>query len=406
MIILILNSGSSSLKFQLFHRGKQEIIAKGVCERIGLGDALLKYTIGEQPRVEIKEAMPTHKEAVNFMLKIITSGETAVIKGIEEIAAIGHRMLHGGEYFDRSVVIDDDVMKKLESLVDLGPLHMPPNIMGVKVCRDIMPDKINVAVFDTAFHQTMPDYVYMYALQYELYEKYRIRRYGFHGSSHRYISEKAQEFFGKKDIKIISVHLGNGGSLTAIKNGKCFDTSMGLTPLEGIIMGTRSGSIDPAIISFLQDHTGESVAEICNNRLNKKSGMLGFTGVSSDQRDIENAASAGDQRSQLALKMQAYSIKKYIGSYLAALNGVDAIVFTGGIGENCGLVRERICSEMEGLGIVLDKEKNLKIKPKKDGIDISLPDSKVKILVIPTDEEFIIARDVIEILLASKKVHA
>lgn len=405
MIILILNSGSSSLKFQLFHRGSQQIIAKGVCERIGMGDAVLKYKMGTKPCIEITEPMPTHKEAINFMLKIITTGDTAVLSGIAEIAAIGHRMLHGGEYFDRSVVIDDEVMKKLEMLVDLGPLHMPPNIMGAKVCREIMPNKISVAVFDTAFHQTMPDYAYMYALQYELYEKYRIRRYGFHGSSHRYIAEKSQEFFGKKDIKIISAHLGNGGSLTAIKNGQCLDTSMGLTPLEGIIMGTRSGSIDPAIIAFLQEHTGETVAEICNNRLNKKSGILGFTGVSSDQRDVEKAAVAGDKRCQLALKMQAYSIKKYIGSYIAALNGIDALVFTGGIGENCELVRERICSEMSGLGIVLDKQKNSNLEHNNKGVDLSAPDSKVKILVIETDEEFIIARDVIEILLERKEVH-
>lgn len=396
MSVLALNCGSSSVKYQLLGWSKLEVLAKGQIDRIGLLNSNISHAYGDQ-KIELKQSCPDHKVAIKMILDFLIK-EAKIIKSISGVKGVGHRVVHGGEKFSKSVLIDEKVLKVIKKNAELAPLHNPPNIVGIESAMEVMPNTPQIAIFDTAFHQTIPDYAYMYGLEYEFYEKHSIRKYGFHGSSHRYVTEKAQQILNKEKSKIITIHLGNGGSLAAVKNGKSIDTSMGLTPLQGIIMGTRSGDIDPAVVPHLMGFTNDTVANVLN-RLNKQSGMIGISGVSSDQRDIDKGAAENNKRCQLALEMQAYSIKKYVGSYLAVLNGADAIVFTGGIGENSASVRERVCSGMDAFGIVLDHEKNKKASSKhKEGIDISADNSAVRILVIPTNEEYIIARDVKEII--------
>ena len=392
MNILVINAGSSSLKYQLFDMETKEIRAKGICERIGIDG---KFTY--KPQIEGKETlnaidipMPTHNEAIQAVLKALIDEKNGVIKSMKEIDAVGHRVLHGGQKFSESVLVNDKVIEAIEECIPLGPLHNPANLMGIRACEEVMPGVPQVAVFDTAFHQTMPKSSYVYAIPYEYYEKYGVRRYGFHGTSHRYVSAQAIELLGGKaeGTKVITCHLGNGSSLAAVKDGKCFDTSMGLTPLEGVPMGTRSGSMDPAIVEFIANKEGISASETLT-MLNKKSGVLGISGVSSDFRDLDEAAAKGNDRAQLALDIFAYNVKKYIGSYVAAMGGVDAIVFTAGLGENSAEMRASIASGLEYLGIEIDAEKNAK----RGTVDITGVNSKVKVFVIPTNEELVIAMD-------------
>ena len=392
MNILVINAGSSSLKYQLFDMETKEIRAKGICERIGIDG---KFTY--KPQIEGKETlnaidipMPTHNEAIQAVLKALVDEKNGVIKSMKEIDAVGHRVLHGGQKFSESVLVNDKVIEAIEECIPLGPLHNPANLMGIRACEEVMPGVPQVAVFDTAFHQTMPKSSYVYAIPYEYYEKYGVRRYGFHGTSHRYVSAQAIELLGGKSegTKVITCHLGNGSSLAAVKDGKCFDTSMGLTPLEGVPMGTRSGSMDPAIVEFIANKEGISASETLT-MLNKKSGVLGISGVSSDFRDLDEAAAKGNDRAQLALDIFAYNVKKYIGSYVAAMGGVDAIVFTAGLGENSAEMRASIASGLEYLGIEIDAEKNAK----RGTVDITGVNSKVKVFVIPTNEELVIAMD-------------
>jgi len=402
MNILVINAGSSSLKYQLFDMDTQSIVAKGLCERIGIDG---KFTY--KPQVEGKEAinaidipMPTHNEAIQAVLKALVDEKNGVLKSMSEIDAVGHRVLHGGQKFTKSMLVDDTVLAAIEECIPLGPLHNPANLMGIRACAEVMPGVPQVTVFDTAFHQTMPKSSYIYAITYEYYEKYSVRRYGFHGTSHRYVSAQAIELLGGKaeGTKVITCHLGNGSSLAAVKDGKCFDTSMGLTPLEGVPMGTRSGSMDPAIVEFIANKEGISTSETLT-MLNKKSGVLGISGVSSDFRDLDNAAAQGNERAELALEIFAYDVKKYIGSYVAAMNGVDAIVFTAGLGENSAEMRERITNGLDYLGIEIDKEKNAV----RGTVDITGKNSKVKVFVIPTNEELVIAMDTQEIVNNLKK---
>ena len=402
MNILVINAGSSSLKYQLFDMDTQSIVAKGLCERIGIDG---KFTY--KPQVEGKEAinaidipMPTHNEAIQAVLKALVDEKNGVLKSMSEIDAVGHRVLHGGQKFTKSMLVDDTVLAAIEECIPLGPLHNPANLMGIRACAEVMPGVPQVTVFDTAFHQTMPKSSYIYAIPYEYYEKYSVRRYGFHGTSHRYVSAQAIELLGGKaeGTKVITCHLGNGSSLAAVKDGKCFDTSMGLTPLEGVPMGTRSGSMDPAIVEFIANKEGISTSETLT-MLNKKSGVLGISGVSSDFRDLDNAAAQGNERAELALEIFAYDVKKYIGSYVAAMNGVDAIVFTAGLGENSAEMRERITNGLDYLGIEIDKEKNAV----RGTVDITGKNSKVKVFVIPTNEELVIAMDTQEIVNNLKK---
>ncbi|KPU43953.1 acetate kinase [Oxobacter pfennigii] len=395
MNVLVINCGSSSLKYQLIEMTDEEVLAKGLVERIGLEGSVLTHRPKDMDKIIIEKDMKDHKEAVKLVLEALVDKNHGVIKSMDEITAVGHRVVHGGEKYSGSVLIDDVVMNVLKECSAIAPLHNPPNIIGINACRDLMPDVPMAAVFDTAFHQTMPDYSYMYALPYEYYEKFSIRKYGFHGTSHKYVSIKAAEMLNKpyNELKIITCHLGNGSSVAAVKNGKSVDTSMGFTPLEGLMMGTRSGDLDPAIIDYLASREGMTISEI-NNVLNKKSGFLGVSGVSSDSRDIENAAKEGNKRAQMAFSMFCYRVKKYIGAYAAAMGGVDTIVFTAGIGENSIPTREKICEDMEFLGITIDKEKN-KIRGKKE--DISAAGAKVRVLIIPTDEEMMIARETREI---------
>ena len=402
MNILVINAGSSSLKYQLFDMDTQSIVAKGLCERIGIDG---KFTY--KPQVEGKEAinaidipMPTHNEAIQAVLKALVDEKNGVLKSMSEIDAVGHRVLHGGQKFTKSMLVDDTVLAAIEECIPLGPLHNPANLMGIRACAEVMPGVPQVTVFDTAFHQTMPKSSYIYAIPYEYYEKYSVRRYGFHGTSHRYVSAQAIELLGGKaeGTKVITCHLGNGSSLAAVKDGKCFDTSMGLTPLEGVPMGTRSGSMDPAIVEFIANKEGISTSETLT-MLNKKSGVLGISGVSSDFRDLDSAAAQGNERAELALEIFAYDIKKYIGSYVAAMNGVDAIVFTAGLGENSAEMRERITNGLDYLGIEIDKEKNAV----RGTVDITGKNSKVKVFVIPTNEELVIAMDTQEIVNNLKK---
>ncbi|NLY43895.1 MAG: acetate kinase [Clostridiaceae bacterium] len=389
MKILVINAGSSSLKYQLFDMDKEEVLAKGLCERIGIEGSQLKHRPKDRDMVIISKPMNNHGDAIRMVIDALIDPEHGVIESMSEISAVGHRIVHGGEAFSQSVIVDEQVMRVVSECSDLAPLHNPPNIIGIKACQEVMPGVPMVGVFDTAFHQTMPPYAYLYALPYSLYEKHKIRKYGFHGTSHKYVAQRAAVMMGKpiEDLKIITCHLGNGSSITAVKNGKSVDTSMGFTPLAGVCMGTRSGTIDPAIITFLMEKENLSYKEI-NDLLNKESGVLGVSGVSSDFRDLDEAVEAGNQRAKLALELFAYSVKKYIGQYAAVMGGVDAVVFTAGIGENNPDMRKRIVEGLEFLGIKIDLEKN-NIKGKE--IDISTPDATVKTLVIPTNEELMIA---------------
>ena len=392
MKILVLNCGSSSVKYKLIdlEGNNQNILAEGGVEKIGLPDSFLKFKYNGE-KVTIPASMPNHKIAIHIILDNLTSEKYGCIKHFDEIDAVGHRLVHGGEKFNKSVLITDEVIAKVKECYDLAPLHNPVNIAGVEAISEILPKVPQVGVFDTAFHQTMPDYAYMYALPYEAYEKYGVRRYGFHGTSHRYVSRRACEYLGVdyEKQRIITCHIGNGGSITAIRDGKSVDTSMGLTPVEGLMMGTRCGDIDPAALLYLQEKMHLD-ADGSQALINKKSGVLGISGISSDMRDIENAIKEGNKRAELALKMYEYRIIKYIGAYTAALGGVDIIVFTGGVGENQTVTRSRICNQLEYLGVVFDEESNA---VRGEEVTITKPESKVKVVVIPTDEEYMIACD-------------
>ena len=395
MNILVINCGSSSLKYQLINSETEGVLAKGLCERIGI-DGMLTYQPegGEKEKSEI--AMPTHTEAINAVLAALTNEKSGVIKSLSEVGAVGHRVVHGGEKFTSSCLINDESMKAIEECNDLAPLHNPANLIGIRACQELMPGVPMVAVFDTAFHQTMPDVAYTYGILYEYYEKYKVRRYGFHGTSHSYVSKRTAEIVGKPydQMKIIVCHLGNGASISAVNCGKSVDTSMGLTPLEGLVMGTRSGDLDPAIIDFVGKKEGLSLDEM-NEVLNKKSGMLGISGVSSDGRDLEAAAETGNKRAQLALDVFDYRVIKYIGAYAAAMNGVDAIAFTAGIGENNIKMRKDVCSSLTYLGVKLDEEKN---NVRGEERIISADDSKVQVLLVPTNEELAIARETLALV--------
>ena len=392
MRVLVINCGSSSLKFQLIDSESEECLAKGLCERIGIAGSMITYAPKGGDKEKTETPMPDHTEAIRLVLEALTNPKTGVVKNLDEIGAVGHRVVHGGERFAESVVITDEVIKAIEECNDLAPLHNPANLIGINACRQLMPNTPMVAVFDTAFHQTMPEEAYMYGIPYEYYKKYRIRRYGFHGTSHSYVSKRAAEVLGKKyeDLKIIVCHLGNGASISAVKNGKCVDTSMGLTPLQGLIMGTRSGDIDPAIIEFIAHKENKSIEEIMNV-LNKKSGVLGLSNnLSSDFRDLEDGYNNGDENAIRAMKTYCYNVAKYIGAYVAAMNGVDVICFTAGVGENGPMVRNMICEHLGYLGIKLDQELNNK---RGEDIAITTPDSKTTVMVIPTNEELAIARE-------------
>ncbi len=392
MNILVINCGSSSLKYQLINSESEEVLAKGLCERIGIDGSCITHQPKGGEKVKTEIAMPTHTQAVAAVIEKLTDEKLGVVKSLAEIDAVGHRIVHGGEKFASSVVIDAEVMKAIEDCNDLAPLHNPANLIGINSCKEIMPDVPMVAVFDTAFHQTMPKKAYLYGLPYEYYEKYKVRRYGFHGTSHDFVSNRVAEIMGRKreDLKIIVCHLGNGASVSAVKNGKCVDTSMGLTPLEGLIMGTRSGDIDPAIVSFLADKEGKTADEIINI-CNKKSGVLGLSGgVSSDFRDLAQAAADGNEKADIALKTWAYQVAKYVGAYAAAMNGVDVIAFTAGVGENNVDARAEVCSYLGYLGVTINAEAN---KKRGEEVEISTPDSTTKVYVVPTDEELAIARE-------------
>jgi acetate kinase len=396
MNILVINCGSSSLKYQLIDTDTEKVLAKGLCERIGLDDAILNHTPSGKDKVVIHCDMPDHNVAIKEVVNILTDAENGVIASLEEIGAIGHRVVHGGEKFNSSVPINDDVMAALEECIPLAPLHNPPNIIGIKACQAAMPGVPQVGVFDTAFHQTMPKESYMYAIPYEYYEKYGVRKYGFHGTSHKYVSQRAVALLGKpaEETKVITVHIGNGGSIAAVCGGKCVDTTMGFTPLDGLVMGTRSGIIDAAVPLFIMEQenlTSKQMSDI----LNKKSGLQGITGISSDMRDVSAAAAEGNARAILAKKMFAARVKSYIGQYIATMNGADAIVFTAGIGENDKATRAACCENLDFLGIKIDAEKNDK---RGDEFVISTDDSKVKVFVIATNEELAIARDTKDIV--------
>ena len=391
MKVLVVNCGSSSIKYQLFEMNDESVLAKGLVERIGLDGSVLTHEPTGKAKVVINSNITNHTIGIGLVLEALVDGNHGVISSMKEIDAIGHRGVHGGEKFSDSVLVTPDVIKAIEECIEMAPLHNPPNISGIDACTELMPGIPQVAVFDTAFHQTMPKKAYMYALPYEAYEKYGIRRYGFHGTSHKYVSQRVAEIMGKdyKDLKIITCHLGNGSSVAAIQNGECIDTSMGFTPLEGLVMGTRCGNIDPAIIPFLMKKESMTMEQI-DTYINKKSGVLGISGVSSDFRDIEKAAAAGNERAQLALDMFTYEVVKFIGSYAAAMNGVDAIIFTAGVGENAIGMRESITAGVEYLGTKIDNEKN-NVRGKER--EISVDGAKVKVFVIPTNEELVIARD-------------
>ena len=390
MKVLVVNCGSSSLKYQLFNMTDESVLAKGLVERIGI-DGVLTHQPGDKDKVVIETSIPDHKVAIKLVVDALLDANHGVVKSMDEIGAVGHRVVHGGEKFTASAKITPDVMAGIEECTELAPLHNPANILGIQACEALMPGVPQVAVFDTAFHQTMPKSSYLYALPYEYYEKYGVRRYGFHGTSHKYVAQRAADMLGKdlKDVKVITCHLGNGASVAAVKNGEVLDTSMGLTPLEGLVMGTRSGDMDPAIVKFICGKEGITV-EAMDNILNKKSGVLGVSGVSSDFRDIEGAANDGNERAQAALDMFAHRVRKYIGAYAAAMGGVDAVVFTAGLGENSISMRATICETLGYLGIKIDAAKN-DVRGKETAI--STADSTVKALLIPTNEELMIARD-------------
>ncbi len=397
MNILVINCGSSSLKYQLIDSESEKVLAKGLCERIAIDGSAITHQPAGGEKVKTEVPMANHTDAVKYVIEKLIDPEVGVVKSLDEIGAVGHRIVHGGEKFASSVVIDDEVMKAVEECNDLAPLHNPANLIGINSCKEIMPGVPMVAVFDTAFHQTMPKEAYLYGLPYEYYEKYKVRRYGFHGTSHDFVSNRVAEILGKKreDLKIIVCHLGNGASVSAVKNGKCVDTSMGLTPLEGLIMGTRTGDLDPAIISFIADKEGltaDQVIDICN----KKSGVLGLSnGFSSDFRDLVTAAGEGNEVAKTTLDTWCYRVAKYIGAYAAAMNGVDVIAFTAGIGENNFTLRETICGYLGYLGVNFDKEAN---NCRGEEVEISTPDSKTKVWVVPTDEELAIARETVRLV--------
>ena len=397
MNILVLNCGSSSIKYALYNMDTKEVMTSGGAERVGLDGAFVKVKMANGEKKQIMHDIPEHTEGVKFIFSLLTDPEIGVIKDLKEIDAVGHRMVHGGEKFNKSVLLNEEVLKVFEECSDLAPLHNPANLKGVNAVSELMPGLPQVGVFDTAFHQTMPDYAYMYAVPYELYEKYAIRRYGFHGTSHRYVAQRVCDFLGvnPEDKKIITCHIGNGASIAAVDGGKCVDTSMGLTPLEGVMMGTRSGDIDGGAVAFLQKKLNLD-ADGISDLLNKKSGVLGITELSSDMREVEAACEKGEPKAVLAMQMYNYRIKKYIGAYAAAMGGVDIIVFTAGVGENQWSTRQESCEGLEFLGVKIDKELNKGLR----GVEkvISTPDSKVTVCIIPTDEELMIATDTMNLL--------
>ena len=395
MIIFVVNCGSSSIKYQLLNMNGEQVLAKGLIERIGMEGSVLKHTPTGKYTVDISAEIPDHSVGIQMALDALTNEEYGVIDSMDEIDAVGHRVVHGGERFTDSVLISDDVLNGIEACAEIAPLHNPPNLYGIKACMRLMYNTPQVAVFDTAFHQTMPKVAYLYGLPYEMYVKYGLRRYGFHGTSLKYVAQQAAEMMGEhmSDLRFITCHLGNGASIAAIKYGKSIDTSMGYTPLEGLVMGTRSGEIDPAIIPFLMEKENMNAQQI-DDYLNRRSGILGISGLSSDFRDLESAANRGDERSQLAIDIFAYKVKKYIGGYVAAMGGVDAIIFTAGLGENSPFMRDKICNGLEYLGTRIDPELN-KLRGKQ--MEISIKRARVKIFVIPTNEELVIARDTLNI---------
>lgn len=396
MKILVLNCGSSSIKYKLYDMNNYQVLASGGVERIGLDNAFIKVALPNGEKKQIMHDMPDHKEGVNFVFQVLLDKEIGALQSVNEIDAVGHRVVQGGDIYTESVLVTPQVEKDIEDLCELAPVHNPGHLRGIKAVDELMPNVPQVCVFDNAFHSTMPDYAYLYPIPYDLYEKYHVRRYGFHGTSHRYVSKRVCEFLGKdiKTQRIITCHIGNGASIAAVKYGKCIDTSMGMTPLEGLMMGSRSGDIDAAAVTYLMEKLGKKPQEM-SDFLNKKSGVLGITGISSDMREIENAALEGNERAQLALNMYNYRIKKYIGAYAAAMGGVDIIVWTAGVGENQTDTRIDACSDLEFLGIKIDAEKN---KTRGQETIISTDDSKVTVCVIPTDEELVIARDTMRLV--------
>lgn len=395
MNVLVINCGSSSLKYQLIDSETEAVLAKGLCERIGIDGRLVYQKAGCDKEIT-EAAMPTHKEAIQMVLDALTNEKTGAIKSLSEVNAIGHRVVHGGEKFSSSAVITDEMIKAVEECNDLAPLHNPANLIGIRVCAELMPGVPQVGVFDTAFHQTMPAKAYLYGLPIEYYKKYKVRRYGFHGTSHSFVSKRAVEFLGldKNNSKVIVCHLGNGSSISAVLNGKCVDTTMGLTPLEGVVMGTRSGNIDPAIVEYIAKKENLDIDGVMNV-LNKKSGLQGMSGVSSDMRDLQAAAASGNVDAENAIEVLCYGIAKFVGGYVAAMNGVDAIVFTAGIGENVGNVRKKVCSYLGYLGIAIDETAN---QAQGEEVVISTADSKVKVAVIPTNEELAICRETVALV--------
>jgi acetate kinase len=396
MKILVINAGSSSLKFQFIDMNGEILLAKGICDRIGIDESVLKYCKNGNEELVFNKEMRNHAEAINIVIEALMNPKYGVIKDVSEIAGVGHRVLHGGEKFHDPVIINGKVMDVIRECIPLGPLHNPANLMGIEGCRDAMPDTTMVAVFDTGFHQTMPKYAYVYPLPYSVYEKYGIRKYGFHGTSHMYVTKRAAKMLNKpiSELKLISCHLGNGSSICGVEYGKCVDTSMGFTPLDGLEMGSRCGSIDPAVVTFLMDKEGFSPSEMMNY-MNKKSGLLGVSGISSDFRDVQAAAKEGNNRALLSIEILSYGVKKFIGAYAAAMNGIDAIILTGGIGENDMAIRRRITENMDFLGIEIDNEKN---KSRGIEIDISTDEAKVRTLVVPTNEELAIARETLNLI--------
>lgn len=397
MKILVLNCGSSSVKYKLLDMETNEELGTGGVEKIGMKGSFLKHVRRDGQKVVLRGEILEHQIAIEYILGVLTSQKHGSIESLEEINAVGHRVVHGGEKFNSSVLITEEVIQKIVECIDIAPLHNPPNLAGIYAINELLPSVPQVAVFDTAFHQTMPDYAYMYGIPYSLYKKYGIRRYGFHGTSHRYVSKRACEFLGLdyQKTKLISAHIGNGASVCAVKNGKSVDTSMGFTPVEGLMMGTRSGDIDLGVVTFLMEKEMIGSAAV-STLFNKHSGVLGVSGISSDMRDIENAVAEGNERAKLALDMYEYRIKKYVGSYAAALEGPDVIIFTGGVGENQTGTRQKVCESLAFMGVEIDNELNAKSRGKE--VELSTPNSKIKVVVIPTDEEFMIASDTLEIL--------
>lgn len=394
MNVLVLNCGSSSVKYKLFQMPEGKVLAQGGVEKLGLPDSFLKFKLPSGEKVVLEKDMPEHTIAIDFILKTITGSEYGCIKSLSEIDAVGHRLVHGGDKFSESVVINDEVVENVKKCIDLAPLHNPSTLKGVAAVTELMPGVPQVGVFDTAFPQTMPQRAFMYALPYEYYEKYGVRRYGFHGTSHRFVSKRACEFLGLdyNKARIITAHIGNGASMCAIKEGKCIDTTMGLTPTEGLMMGTRVGDVDPGALVFIGEKEGMSMVQL-SEVINKKSGVLGVSGVSSDMREIEDAIAQGNERAKLALEMYDYRIKKYVGAFTAAMGGLDLLIFTGGVGENQTTTREYVCRDMQYMGVEIDNELNAKVRGEE--VLLSTPESKVKVVVIPTDEELMIALDTV-----------